>query len=335
MQEVSDWRKLLGKIIADPQERSRIVDELNITNITLGRWISGESVPRPQNLRRLVDILPLHREQLLELLRAEKGLSNYTAPREDTAPKDIPAEFYARVFSARAATVENLRFWSSCNLILQQALGQLDPDRRGLSIWVVRCMPPSGPYNKVRSLRETTGQGTNPWVANLEQKSCFLGAETLAGTVVTLCRPSIIEDLEEEHPLTIFLQDENEKSVAIYPILYAGKVAGVLIVSSSQINHFLSQSRTALIQKYADLIALAFEPEDFYNPEDIALSIMPTREEQREYFSHFRRMVNETLINSAANRKQPTSTATADLQVWRQLEEELLELSANKSTSQQ
>ena len=53
---------------------------------------------------------------------------------------------------------------------------------------------------------------------------------------------------------------EFEKSAAIYPILYAGRIAGVLSISSTKYNHFLSQARTALAQSYADLIALAFEP---------------------------------------------------------------------------
>src|SRR5207302_1764603 len=83
--------------------------------------------------------------------------------------------FYARLLQARASTSENLRFWSTCHLILQQALEQLDPERLGMSIWVVRCMPPSGPYNKVRSLRESVGLGTPPWPGNMEQTAMFLG----------------------------------------------------------------------------------------------------------------------------------------------------------------
>src|SRR5205085_8873280 len=113
----------------------------------------------------------------------------FTAAAIDDSSKDIPSEFYGRVFSARSATNETLHFWSISNLILQQALGQLDPDRLGMAITVVRCMPPSN-GNKVRSLRESVGQGTPPWNGDLEQQAMFLGAESLAGYAVTTCRPA-------------------------------------------------------------------------------------------------------------------------------------------------
>jgi hypothetical protein len=325
MHEAQTWRELLGIIISDNKERLRLIDEMKVTSITLTRWVNGESEPRPQNLRHLLNVLPQYRDQLVELLRKEKGLGNFTNPVPDDVPEEIPSEFYARVFVARATTTDNLRFWSTCNLILQQALGQLDPDRQGMAIWVVKCMPPSGPYKKVRSLREAIGQGTYPWSGNLEQQAMFLGAESLAGNVVTLCRPGIIENLDEEHNLMPASRVEFEKSAAIYPILYAGRIAGVLLISSRKHNHFLSQARTALAQTYADLIALAFEPEDFYAPEDIALCVMPSHEEQKRYFAGFRQLIADTMID-AASRHRPVNNLVADQIVWERLEEELLQL---------
>lgn len=324
-QEARSWRDLLGTIIGDSKEKQRIADELGVRPITLTRWVSGDSDPRPQNLRHLLNVLPQHREPLLDLIREEVGYEEFTNVTQTDTSGEIPAEFYARVFVARASTSENLRFWSICNLILQQAIGQLDPDRLGMSIWVVRCMPPSGPHHKVRSLRESIGLGTPPWGGNLEQKAMFLGAESLAGNVVTLCRPGIIENLDEEHSIMPASRVEFEKSAAAYPILYAGCIAGVLLVSSTQVNFFVPQTRTALLQSYADLLALSFDPEDFYKPEDIALSIMPSHEEQKPCFANFRQRVANSIIH-AANRHQPVNNIEADQIVWRQLEEELLQL---------
>lgn len=325
MHEAQTWRELLGIIISDSKEKQRIIDELDITSITLTRWVNGESDPRPQNLRHLLNVLPQHRDQFLELIREEKGMGDFSPPGQEEIAKEIPSEFYGRVFVARATTTDSLRFWSSCNLILQQALGQLDPERQGMAIWVVKCMPPSGPYGKVRSLRETVGQGTPPWNGSLEQQAMFLGAESLAGNVVTLCRPGIIENLDEEHNLMPASRVENEKSAAIYPILYAGRIAGVLSISSTQYNFFLPQARTALAQSYADLIALAFEPEDFYAPEDIALCVMPTHDEQKTHFAKFRQMMASTMIE-AASRNQPVNNIQADHMVWHELEDQLLQL---------
>ncbi len=42
----SSWRELLGRIIADPQEKQPIVNELSINPITLNRWIKGEVISR-------------------------------------------------------------------------------------------------------------------------------------------------------------------------------------------------------------------------------------------------------------------------------------------------
>ena len=98
MQEVQTWRELLGYIIRDNKEKQRITEELGITPITLNRWVNGESDPRSQNMRLLITVLPQYREQLIELIRQEKGLSDFTLPPPDDLVTDIPSEFYARVF---------------------------------------------------------------------------------------------------------------------------------------------------------------------------------------------------------------------------------------------
>ncbi|GCE28250.1 hypothetical protein KDA_37340 [Dictyobacter alpinus] len=327
MQEARTWRELLGIIIKDNKEKQHLIETLKITPITLTRWINGESDPRPQNLRQLLNALPPKYQELMrKLIKEEQGFGDFTPPILEPMITTIPSEFYSRVLAAHASTTENLRFWSTCNLILQQALGHLDPERRGMSIWVVRCMPPSGPYYKVRSLRESVGIGTPPWGNNLEQNAMFLGAESLAGNVVTLCRPGIIQNLEIEHNLMPATHVEHEKSAAIYPILNAGRVGGVLLVSSAEINYFLPSARVNLVKGYADLVALAFEAKDFYPPEDIALSVMPPHAQQKPYFTRFRQMVSETILQAAAQ-QQVLSNLQADLLVWQKLEEALLELS--------
>lgn len=244
----------------------------------------------------------------------------------------IPSEFYARVLAAHTSTDKHQRFWSTSRLILQQAIGQLDPKCQGLSIWIVSCMPPSGPFNKVRSLRESIGIGTFPWHNDLEQNALFLGAESLAGNVVTLCRPGIIQNLEKKHNLIPASHIEYERSAAIYPILYTGLIAGVLLVSSTQIDYFLAQVHPELVQAYANLAALAFTPEDFYPPEKIALCIMPPHEEQKAHFAHFRQMV-EYVIITAAKKNQPINNQQADMLVWKQLEEKLLQISTTSQLS--
>lgn len=324
-QEIQDWRALLGEITTNPRERQRVAQEIGVRPITITRWVSREADPRPQNLRNLLSAIPEHRDLLFELIEEEFHIFTGTAPTEDTA-KDIPSEFYARVFNARTTTTESLRFWSICNLIIQEALGQLDPDRLGMGITVVRCFP-SSRSKQIRTLRETVGQGTTPWSSNLEQKGMFLGAESLAGYCVTTSRPQEIQNLRDEsNPLPAH-QTEYEESAAAHPILFSGRIAGCVLISSTQPEYFLPPSRLMLINKYANLLAAAFDTNDFYKQEDIALRMMPLHSIQASYFANFRNRVTQTIAASQMDNVQ------AEQAVWEELEEQLLQVQINNASN--
>ncbi|GER90572.1 hypothetical protein KDW_47340 [Dictyobacter vulcani] len=318
------WRDLLAQIIRDEEVKQQIIDALHISPVTLSRWITGKSEPRAQNLQQLLNTLPpQYQEQMALYLREENKLPTPPAGEDGQPSLTIPSEFYQQVFMAHATTSENLRFWSLCQLIIQQALGQLDPERRGMSIWVVCCMPPSGTHNKVRSLRESVGAGTSPWQSNLEQEAMFLGAESLVGNVVTSYRPAIVQDLDEDHSILSFSRVEHEKSIAIYPILYCGRIAGVFMVSSAETNFFLDPGRIELIPCYADLCALAFENKQFYTANQIALEVMPTYQDQKAYFVHFRQIMTETILD-VVNSNNTVNNTQVDLLVWQKLEAALV-----------
>src|SRR5437763_7618247 len=172
MQKPSTWRELLGRIIADPQVRQHLAYELGVSSITLARWVTKEFKPRPQNLRQLLHVLPEHRQLLLELIVQEFEDFPTTADKDaaENVEQEIPSVFYMRVMRTRATLSRILRFSSICNLVLQQALGQLDPQRLGLAIIVARCTPPSD-KNKIRSLRESVGRGSSPWKTDLEEEA--------------------------------------------------------------------------------------------------------------------------------------------------------------------
>lgn len=322
MQGSQSWRELLGKFLQDPRERSRIAAELGVNPLTLTRWVSGESNPRSQNLQALLRALPQYREFLLESIPEEFGqLFNEAVVKED-ALQEIPAAFYARIFSAYAELPDILRSWSICDLILLQALLQLNPNRVGMEITVVRCMPPSQ-GQKVRSLRETVGRGTPPWARELQQKTMFLGTESLAGYTVTMGRSVAIQTKGGQHRFPARWVDR-EESAAAYPIKQAGRIAGCLLFSSTQPNYFLP-FRLALIESYAELIVLAFEREEFYELGSIDLGIMPSPEEQQPYFSAFSQRVTD-MMREATRSQQPVGIIEAEQVVWQQLEAELLQL---------
>jgi len=304
MQEPPTWRNFLGSIIQDPQERQRLADlnELGVNPVTLTRWVNKEASPRSQSLHRLLKALPQHRKVLFELI--VKEFEGFTAEAQDALTEDlehkIPGEFYVRVLRTRALIPKVLRFGSLSDLILQQALEQLDPQRLGMAIIVARCMPPSSD-GKIRSLRESVGRGTSPWEGKLEQQAILLGAESLAGHAVTLGRPVVNQVLAESQSLSPGYRGLWEESSIAAPIMLEGNIAGCLLVSSTRPNYFLPFRQT-LVESYADLLALAFEPKEFYETKHIELSLVPFQQVQRSYLSGFRQRLIDTMTDRKSTR---------------------------------
>lgn len=325
MLESSSWRELLSQIISNPTERERLANEIGVRSITMTRWANGESTPRQQNVRQLVYALPQqYRTPFLELWEGEQPA--LTASAQDSSPSELAYDFTMQVLDARATTSDGLRFWTISHLVLQHALRQLDPERIGMAITVVRCMPPSR-EGKICSLREDMGLGTPPWEGDLQQKAIFLGIESLAGHVVTSGHMEVIQNLKEATLLPAY-QMEHEVSAIASPILYANRIAGCLLFSSTQCNYFLSQARQALISGYTRLIALAFEPGEFYPSSLIELRLMPLIEIQRELFAGFQQRVY-TIVRESYNMQRSLSYQEAEQVAWQQIEEELISISLN------
>ena len=322
MDEPQTWRELLGRAINDSVERQRIANALDVNTITLSRWANGTSNPRAENMHRLLGTLPRYHPLLLRLIANEFPEFSTDAIVSDEVVQEIPSTCYAQVLSAYADIPASLYFWSVCKLTIQQMLEHLDPHRLGMVIMVAQCTPPAG-ENKIRSLRGTIRQGTLPLSDNLEQEPILLGIESLSGSVVTSCRPITTQNLKQEHSLKGHLIEELQSATA-YPILRRGHIAGCIVVTSAQPNYF-TPVRLTLIQHYANLITLAFEPEEFYHPSRIELGVMPPNSVQRPYFSEFRDRVAQ-VMKTAANNRRPMNSILAEQMVWQQLEEELLGL---------
>ena len=321
MHESSTWRELLSGIISSNAVREQVANAMHVSPITLNRWAAGESMPRAQNLRQLEQAVPVqYRSTLHRLL--EKEFPTIFSSSSDTL--DIPFTFIMQVLEANAKTPAALRFWTITHLVLQHALRQLDTERMGMAMTIVRCMPPSS-EGKIRSLRESVGQGTPPWETDLETKGMFLGAESLAGYVVTTCHEEAVQNLSTDTTLLPAYQTEYEVSAMAVPILYANRIAGCLLLSSTQPNYFLAPERRTLIQGYTYLITLAFELDDFYPPECVELSVMPPLHVQQKYFTTFRQRVHNTM-REAATLEHPLTGIQAEQKVWQQLEEELSSL---------
>jgi hypothetical protein len=320
--EPEDWRELLAQITSDSAGMHRIMQELGVRDITIKRWIKGESEPRHQNLRRLLNALPEHREHFLAFF--SEVFKDFSDLALDEAHQEISPRFYTQIFQMRSTISRAQRYWSLANLIISQALTQLDPEGLGMAITIVRCMLPATPRagaTRIFSLRESVGLASAPWPGNLEQLAMFLGAESLAGCALENCRPAEVQSYDAEPHGPLGHQLEHEASSIAHPILCAGKVAGCLLFSSREPLYFQPPARQNLVSDYAHLIALAFDQEDFVDPAAIELRIMPPHTEQQRYFANFRRRLSDARYRLY---EQGQMHVDAEQYVWEELEKEIL-----------
>lgn len=322
MSETSSWRDLLRSFIAAAKERERLANEVGVTPITISRWANGNFEPRPQSLQRLVHVVPAeHREEFHALVAREYPyLAN---PASFYEPPELSGEFFRRVLETRCTTAERQLYWTITQQILEHGVRQLDPERVGISITVVRCMPP-GADGEVHSLRENVGIGTPPWGSDFTARALFLGAESLAGYVVSSFHYENIDDLRVNRTFVPAVLMEHEVSSIAWPVLMAGRIAGCLLLSSTLPGYFNSEARRLLIADYARLLSLAFSPDQFYPYEKIRLRRMPSEAEQKQIFGHFQNRVTALMVERLKAGER-IEREVAESIMWKQIESDLIE----------
>lgn len=323
MQNFQSWRDFLSTVISDRDEKLRLAQELNVTPLTLTRWVQGESTPRTQQLQSLVHALPRYQKTLHPLIAKEFEQMDLVVPEATSQVIDIPSIFYAHVLSGSSTLSYPIRFWSLANMVLQQALGQLDPLRLGLAIKVVCCMPPAQ-QGKILSLRESLGLGTSRRGHSLEHTSILLGAGSLASYAVTSHQAVVIDRSADYELFPAQERTLDEMSAVAHPIERGMRVAGCLFMASTQEGYF-TPTRLSLIHRYADLLALVFNSEDFYAVQAFDLQPMPPIRDQLCYLSSFRPRMAAAMVEAAKN-AQPVDTLHVEQQVWQQFEKLFLDL---------
>lgn len=317
------WRELLSSAIRDPQERQRIAEILKVNPITLTRWVSCKSNPRLDTLRLLIDALPQYAQQLKNFIAEEYPHIFIDAALANSHVPPIPSTFYTHVLNIHTTNQPQLRSTSICIATLQQMLGHLDPRQHGMAIFVACCMPPvSG--QRVRSLRMILGRATEPWNSHLDNWNRFLGAESQAGCAAMSGHPLIIQSYEDKLRLFPTHSAPEVQSSVAWPILLADHVAGSLCLFSTQ-SHYFQQAHLEIIQQYADLLVLAFWPNEFYGLDSIKLGIMPPHTIQRQYVADFQQHVRYYMTKALYDGK-PISRDRAELLAWQEMETTLLQV---------
>src|SRR2546421_48578 len=118
------WRELLEMLTEGPGERHRVAEALGVTPYTVTRWVTGESEPRMQNLKRLPEVFPAYQQLFSDLIQAEliPSAPPLPLPPLDRLKPEVPAEFLSRLLAAYATVSGPFRAWLIRTLILQQAI---------------------------------------------------------------------------------------------------------------------------------------------------------------------------------------------------------------------
>jgi transcriptional regulator with XRE-family HTH domain len=322
------WRELLERLTERPAERQRVADVLGVTPYTVTRWVEGRSEPRMQNLKRLPEVFPGYTQLFSELIQAELvPNAPLPSPLPGAHPQhEVPAEYLVHVLAAYATSSGPFRSWSMRTLTLQQAIEQLDPDQVGMEITLVQCVPPT-PGQCVRSLCERMGIGTAPWDNGVRRRLLFLGAESLSGWTVGRGEPGVVQDMEQNQGPLPFRAGLHEKSAVAWPLQRAGKLAGCLLISSTQVNYF-TPAHLSYIEIYANALALSFGDEEFYELHRIALHEMPVLSRQQEYTSIAQ--LRDRVAGLRREQAYSLSEAQAEVLGLQQMEVELLTLSSER-----
>lgn len=308
------WQELLYQIIQNPAEKQRLIRQTNIRGITLTRWIKGISTPRSANLQTLLKALPPSYSPLFEqLISADFPALATKPPERQSALPEIPLWLYRDALKAYAQTPPILWQQNLCNLLLQQMLKQFGPNCPGLTISIAHCLW-HRTEKKVRSLRLEQEMSLSLWRSNLGQRMILLGAESSAGIAVMKCRPIQASRQTELNPLR---WEEHEQSILCCPLMRQTRIAGCLLMASTQPDVF-HEVHHALMRNYADLMALSFEADAFFDLKDIALLRMPPSSSQEPHFRHFSQRILQKI------RRDCLTLQEAQEWVWQEIEEELL-----------
>ncbi len=308
----------------DRAEIMRVAREIDVAENTIYRWMNGSSEPRAMHLKRLPDVLPEYRSNLSLVI-------NQTFPgvldMQTAGVRELRKDVYRRVLDLVALTSEeDTRFWQAAQVIFESALQHLDAEHQGMAITFARLMPEQD--DGIHALRESAMRGNAPWPFDIESK-VYLGSTTLAGSAVTMQRMLIWNSTGGGDRLQVEV-DDFEVSACAAPVMRGGRIAGALIVSSTQPMFFNDPMACQAVVEYAQLLATALAERDFQLHTRLNLRPMPELRLQRNLITHS--YVNRILTYA---RKYDISRLEAERRVGREMELEFEELARTQVEQQQ
>jgi DNA-binding transcriptional regulator YiaG len=186
VKQLSPISDFLQSILArDRVGITRLARLLDVTEHTVYRWMNGTSLPQQAHLKRLPNVLPEHRNKLIQIIEQMfPGLLE----TETLSNREIQKNIYQRIVNIVAANdEEDLRLWYAIQALFDNMLLQFDPDLHGLAITYAKLSPVRDD-DSIHSLREFEMRGHAPWPSQTASARAFLGSTSLAGQAAMLQR---------------------------------------------------------------------------------------------------------------------------------------------------
>lgn len=287
------WRNMVRDL--SPEDKRHLADDvLNVDISTLWRWWTGVSTPRrPQDIRKLAATITGMQEALMEVEDFRSAFDiNYAEPEV----LDVPPAYAASILNMLANTAEGMTQYAIHNHVYQYILSQLDEHREGMLLLFAQCVEPATPNGNVTSLYvHASGRGTGPWHTRQIDHPFHVGSGTLCGLAVSTGQPALYPQ-DQASLRQALLYQKRVQSIAAFPILRSGNVAGALHVASVH-EEFFTPVRIDLLKTYADLFALGLSTSQFYPLNRIKLHAVPSPQHQsmllHEFSEFMEQLANE------------------------------------------
>jgi hypothetical protein len=298
----------LRTLVQTHQDVMSLAATLGVAENTIYRWIKGDSDPRPVHLHNIIQVFPEHFQQLSTAIQQtfpgalETAISNI---------QEIPKDLYRTVIELLSTTSETEVRWKIMQTIFDAAIAQLDSERQGVSVMFAQPMPER--EDGIHSLYEVMTSGTPPWLPTAESH-VYLGSTSLAGMAAMSQHMQSWNILDNDERAQVDV-DIYEQSACAHPVTRGSKIAGVLVISSTQPTFFDDAFARQSVVDYAQLLALAFHDEEFKPFTSLNLMPFPSVRWQR---AEINRSYINRIITSARQRKM--NRHQAELLVQQQME---------------
>lgn len=250
------WRTFLGDALKNEVVRERL-REL-VTDRTWTRYVNGETTPSPHLFPVIAGNLPHEmRAKFIQLVK--QSFPEIVFPSQsDEYGIHIPQAFLIKMMESYAVTARSLQRFTGTRLPAQQLEAIL------YSQWHEPC---DIVLASLISHRHVEFESFSPSKIGITYGTIQEPTlEWLSMNVCKTAKETIINDVLN----TLYSFHEKIGSIAIFPILRSGDVAGALICTSLRKN-FFDAEKTELLSRYALFFALAYRDKDFIAPDTIVI----------------------------------------------------------------